>query len=60
MVACNQTLHEAYRLMQRGMLRESIQQYQLASKNTYNQTLKNNIKCTIALLHYHLTRENTD
>jgi hypothetical protein len=60
MVSCNQNLHEGYRLMQRGMLRESIEQYQMASKGTFNQSLKSNIKCTIAILQYHQTRENTD
>jgi hypothetical protein len=45
--------------MQKGLLKESIEQYQLACKNTYNQILKNNIKCTIAILQYHQTKENT-
>lgn len=60
MLACNQSLHEGYQLMQRGMLKESIQQYQQAAKNTYNQSLKNNIKCTIALLQHHKTKENVE
>lgn len=60
MLACNQSLHEAYQLMQKSMLQESIQQYQQAAKNTYNQSLKNNIKCTIALLQHHKTKEHVD
>lgn len=60
MVLCNQNLHDAYQLLQKGHLRESIEQYQLACKNTYNQSLKNNIKCTIAILQYHQKKENTD
>jgi hypothetical protein len=60
MVACNQHLFDAYRLLQKGYIRESIEEYQQAIKNTYNQILKNNIKCTIAILQYHLTKDNTD
>jgi hypothetical protein len=60
MVACNQSLHEGYQFMQRGMLQESIQNYQFAAKNTINQTLKNNIKCTIALLQHHKAKENVE
>lgn len=60
MLACNQSLHEGYQFMRRGMLQESIQQYQQAAKNTYNQSLKNNIKCTIALLQHHKTKENVE
>lgn len=60
MVACNQSLHEGYQLMQRGMLQESIQQYQFAAKNTVNQSLKSNIKCTIALLQQHKSKENVE
>lgn len=60
MAACNKHLSAAYECLQKGQLAQSIDQYNLAFKHTYSQHLKSNIKCTIAVLQYHLTKENPD
>ena len=53
MITLNQHLFDAYSYFQQGKIEQSLEEYHKSLKYTYNNQLKNNIKCTIAILAHH-------
>lgn len=53
MITLNQHLFDAYSYFQQGRIEQSLEEYHKSLKYTYNNQLKNNIKCTIAILAHH-------
>jgi predicted negative regulator of RcsB-dependent stress response len=47
---CNQQLTNGYKHLTEGKLKEAVEEYQKALKVTYSDSLKVNIKCTIAVI----------